>query len=303
MTENLAPIILFVYNRPWHTQQTLDALAKNELANESVLYIYADGAKENATETDLQKINEVREIISNFEACKETHIIEREKNWGLANNVIDGVTKVVNQYGKVIVLEDDIIANKHFLMFMNGNLKQYVSNEAIFGIASHAYFENSKLPSTFLLPIGSSWGWATWKDKWSVFEENSQVLIDRIKEKKLQEKMNFGNYPFFEMLESQNNKLVDSWGIRFYASFFLEDGLFIYPHKSLSYNIGMDNTGTHCSEDMPFNNNLYQNAIKYDNLKNSKKAIKYVEKEFSKKFFNHQKEGFFFKIKRIIYNV
>jgi hypothetical protein len=299
----LAPIILFVYNRPWHTQQTLDALAKNDLAKESILYIYADGAKENATETDLQKIEEVRKVISAFEGCKETHIVAREKNYGLANNIIEGITKIIEQYKKIIVLEDDIVTSNYFLTFMNGNLEKYYSDEIIYGIASNAYFENSKLPSTFLLPIGSSWGWATWKDKWAVFEENAQVLINEIKEASLQEKMNFGGYPFFEMLESQNNNLIDSWGIRFYASFFLKKGLFIHPNKSLSYNIGMDNTGTHCDENMPFNNTLSQNFIEYNNLKDSKKAIKYIEQEFAKKFSPTQKQSLISKIKKILYNV
>ena len=102
----LAPIVLFTYNRPWHTRQTIEALQKNHLASESVIFIFSDGPK---TKEDEPKVEEVRKFLKTIQGFKQIEIIEREKNWGLAKNIIDGVTKVVNEYGKVIVLEDDII--------------------------------------------------------------------------------------------------------------------------------------------------------------------------------------------------
>ena len=108
----LAPIILFVYNRPWHTKQTLRTLQNNDPAQDSVLYIYAYGAKTNATEQQLQQIAEVRELIKQDWKFGEIHIIVRNRNWGLADNVVDGVTEIVNKYGRVIVLEDDLVLLK-----------------------------------------------------------------------------------------------------------------------------------------------------------------------------------------------
>ena len=102
----LAPIVLFTYNRPWRTRQTIEALQKNHLASESVIFIFSAGPK---TEEDEPKVEEVRKFLKTIQGFKQIEIIEREKNWGLAKNIIDGVTKVVNEYGKVIVLEDDII--------------------------------------------------------------------------------------------------------------------------------------------------------------------------------------------------
>ena len=127
----LAPIILFVYNRPWHTEQTLRALMANELAAKSELYIYADGPKPNATDEQLQKIHEVRQLIRQEQWCDKVHIVESEKNKGLADSIIGGVTEIVNKYGKIIVLEDDIVPTTGFLQYMNDALEMYKDDEQV----------------------------------------------------------------------------------------------------------------------------------------------------------------------------
>ena len=108
---NLAPIILFCYNRPWHVEQTLEALSNNDLASKSVLYIYCDGPKENASEEMIQKVTDVRQVVRKRKWCGEVHVVEREHNVGLMHNIVDGVTQIVNQYGRVIVFEDDMLTS------------------------------------------------------------------------------------------------------------------------------------------------------------------------------------------------
>ena len=125
---NLAPIVLFVYNRPWHTQQTIEALQKNQLASESELFIYRDAAK---AKQDQDKVQEVRDYVHLVDGFKKITIVERDKNWGLAKSIIDGVTAIVNQYGKIIVLEDDIVTSPHFLRYMNDALDFYQNEEAV----------------------------------------------------------------------------------------------------------------------------------------------------------------------------
>ena len=124
---NLAPIVLFVYNRLWHTQQTIEALQKNELASESELFIYADGTK---NEKLNDQVLEVRSYIKEVDGFSKVTIIERDKNWGLAANIIDGVTNVINQYGKIIVMEDDIVTSPAYLSFMNQALDFYKNETA-----------------------------------------------------------------------------------------------------------------------------------------------------------------------------
>jgi len=125
MNRNLAPVILFVYNRPWHTRQTLEALKNNDLAEESILYIFSDGPKKNADQQDINKIQEVRCLIKEENWCGEVKIFESRENFGLADSVIRGVSKVINIHDRVIVLEDDIVVGKYFLTFINSGLEVY----------------------------------------------------------------------------------------------------------------------------------------------------------------------------------
>ena len=145
----LSPILLFVYNRLTHTQRCVEALLKNPLASESELFIYSDEAKD-----DIQKetVNEVRKYIHTVNGFKNITIIERNENWGLAKSIIDGVSTQVNRYGKVIVLEDDLVVAPHFLQFMNDALEAYIldcptcSYNVYFNGASDAWSSASPIP-------------------------------------------------------------------------------------------------------------------------------------------------------------
>jgi len=112
---SLAPIVLFVYNRLWHTQQTVEALKKNELAEESELFIFSDALK---GKDDNEKIKEVRNYVKTINGFKNVTIVEREENFGLAKSIITGVTEIVNRYDKIIVMEDDVVTLPYFLTFM-----------------------------------------------------------------------------------------------------------------------------------------------------------------------------------------
>lgn len=282
----LAPIILFVYNRPQHTLQTLKALSNNVLANQSELYIYCDGPKESATEEDLKRIEEVRSIVKSKDWCKKNQIIEREKNWGLAENIINGVTEIINIHEKIIVLEDDILTSIGFLKYMNDALDLYEKEENIYGITGYSYFPNEQLPNSFLLPIGSSWSWATWKTKWKVFNNDADYLLHEIIENNQIDEFNFGNYPFFDMLKSQCEGKINSWAIRFYASFFINGGLFLHPKLPLAANIGFDNFATHTKNENVFNSFLYQGFLDISKRQTTvdKKSFNFVQSNFKKKF-------------------
>lgn len=153
---NVTPIILFVYNRLWHTKQTVEALQKNDLASESELFIFSDGPKPGAEE----KVKEVREYLKTITGFRKVTIIERDTNWGLANNIIDGVTKIVNEYGKVIVLEDDLVTSPGFLTYMNEGLKIYADEEQVASIHGYIYplKHPERLPETFFIRGADCWG-------------------------------------------------------------------------------------------------------------------------------------------------
>lgn len=246
----LAPIILFVYNRPWHTRQTVEALQKNELASESELYIFADGLKDNSNIAQINAINNVRSYIKNISSFKSVHIEISNNNKGLANSVIYGVSKVIEKYGKAIVLEDDIVTHPYFLRYINDALNYYENDNSIFSIGG--YCPNIKIPlwyinSSYIVHRTESWGWATWKDRWEKADWYVSEYDHIKKSNKAITMFNRGGEDMFPMLTSQLNGKIDSWAIRWDYTLFKHNAYCLRPTKTLTYNIGFDNSGTNCT--------------------------------------------------------
>jgi hypothetical protein len=242
----LAPIVLFVYNRPEHTQQTINALKANYLADKSELFIFSDGAKnEKASDT----VAEVRQLIRTIDGFKKVEVFEAPQNKGLANSVIYGVSKVIEQYGKAIVLEDDLLTSQNFLPYMNQALDFYEKNPKIWSIS--AYNPPIKIPSNYDKDIyfsyrGCSWGWATWRDRWLKNDWAVKDYQKFVQDPKAQVAFNRGGHDMVEMLRDQMDGQMDSWAIRWCYSQFKDSSYTVYPLRSKVQNIGYDGSGTHC---------------------------------------------------------
>lgn len=241
-----APIALFTYNRADHTQRAVESLLKNAEAKFSDLFIFSDGPK---TPEKKAGVEENRKYIHTISGFKSISIIEREKNWGLANSLIAGITEVINKYGKVIVVEDDLILSPYFLQFMNEGLEKYKDDDRVGTITGFVPPIKDKLPETFFLKYFQCWGWATWKRAWDLLETDARPLLKglRFKKTKFDVGGGVGNYG---NLYCQKVGLVDSWYLRYYASLFLKDKLSLYPGRSMVTNDGLDGTGTHCGVDL-----------------------------------------------------
>ncbi len=260
----LAPILLFVYNRPLHVRRSIESLLANELAKDSELYIFSDAAKD---ETAQPNVNEVRQFIHSIKGFKEIHYVERTENWGLARNIIDGVTTLVNQYGRVIVLEDDLIVAPYFLQFMNDALETYKDEENVCHIQACDFTKDPILPDTFLIKWTGSWGWATWKRAWKLFNPNGQELLDELIRRKLTYRFDFnGKYGYTRMLRNQIKGKNNSWAIRWNASLFLADKLSadklsLNVGKSLIQNEGFDGSGTNCGSGNLYDSDLWTKPL------------------------------------------
>jgi hypothetical protein len=296
LTKKLAPIVLFVYNRLNHTRQTLEALQKNDLASKSELIIYSDSAK---NKNDLDKVAKVREYIKNIDGFKKIIIRKAKKNIGLANSIINGVTKVVNEYGKIIVLEDDLVTSRFFLRFMNEALVAYKDEPRVASIHGYIY-PIKNLPETFFIKGADCWGWATWNNKWSIFESDGKKLLDNVKKKNLEREINFNDsYNYTKMLKDQIMGKNDSWAIRWYVSAFLKNMITLYPGQSYVQNIGFDNEGTHTkTKTVLFKTNLV-NRFKFSKISVNED---FVSRKKIENFFKSIKMSFIEKIKSKIIN-
>ncbi|OEK08840.1 hypothetical protein A8C32_00765 [Flavivirga aquatica] len=295
----LAPIILFVYNRAAHTRKVLEALFLNDLAKESTLYIYSDGPKENATNEELEKIQEVRNVIKEKQWCKEVHIVEHKTNYGLASNIIKGVTEIIEKDGNIIVLEDDIVTSKGFLKYMNDALSFYKNEDRVMHISGYMYPHKDQLPETFFFNVPLCWGWATWKESWTNFNKDSVYLWNEIKNRNLVYELDKfgGDYLSSQLAHNITGKL-NTWFIKWHTSVLLNNGLTLYPKQSLVDNIGFDSTGVHKGKDKKFKNPILADNIKIekvDIIENEK--AKELVKAFYKEKLNLSKKKYKEKLK------
>lgn len=272
MNNELAPIIVFAYNRPEHLRQTLEALSKNDLASESVLYIYCDGAKPLLTEDDkelegatntakrffkgteieyekyLSDIEENRRVAHSATGFKEVRVIVRPHNVGLKDNIVGAVTEIVNQYGKVIVLEDDMITSLGTLRYFNDALETYKNDERVMHVVSYMFPHKYPLPKTFFYTVPyPGGGWATWQRAWKYYSDDITDLYNYWKDD--WSYFNYWNHDGVDLVKQlidNYNGTLCTWFVRWFAVMLRMRGLTLYPGKSLVTNIGFDGTGDNC---------------------------------------------------------
>lgn len=257
---NYAPIAFFAYKRPEHTLKSLQSLAQNPEASQSQLFIFCEGPKK---PDDWGLVNQVRQVIRQRLWCKEVHIVEKETNLGCANSIIQGITEVCDRFGRVIVIEDDLILSPYFLHYMNSALDLYADEPRVMQISGHMFAVELK-PETdaIFLPFTTSWGWATWQRVWKNFDPEMSGYETLRKDRKLRHQFDLnGSYPYFSMIEAQLKGEIDAWCIRWYLSIFMKQGLTLYPVRSLVHNIGFDGSGTHCGKSLSVDNEMTQSKI------------------------------------------
>jgi hypothetical protein len=243
---SFAPIALFVYARLSHTRSTIEALLNNPGVELTDLIIFSDSARNVEKQADVEEVRAYLKTITGFRSIT---IYDRPFNFGLAKSIIEGVTEVLKEHDTVIVLEDDLVTSPYFLTYMNKALEKYAEDDRVISIHGYVYPVNLSLPETFFLRGADCWGWATWRRGWSHFNPDGQHLLDELNRQKLIGMFDFnGAYSFSKMLKAQIKGSNDSWAIRWYASAFLANKLTLYPGKSLVYNIGNDDSGSHCRQ-------------------------------------------------------
>jgi hypothetical protein len=262
--QKLAPIALFVYNRPEHTRRTLQFLQQNELAADSCLFIFSDGPK-NAKQAE--KVAEVRALIKQVEGFKSVEIIERSSNLGLANSVISGVSQLMKEFAQAIVFEDDLITSPYTLRYFNDALARYQNEEKVMHIGAYMYPlplpESEQLPQTFFFRAATSWGWATWARAWQQFNPDVEALMKQFDSEQKHQFSIEGSMNFWKQMQELKAGRNNSWAIRWYASIFLKGGLTLNPAHSLVSNIGHDGSGVHSGINQIYNVSIHPQPVKH----------------------------------------
>jgi hypothetical protein len=239
-----APIALFVYSRPNHTRHVLDSLRRNTLSGQSDLIIFSDAARKPEHEAS---VNSVRAMIQKVDGFKSVRVVQRDRNLGLAASIEDGVRQICDDYGKVIVVEDDLIVSPYFLAFLNASLDRYEGEASVMQVSAYMFpgSYDAECDALFL-PLISCWGWATWKRAWEQYDPKASGFSRLKEDSVLREKFDLGGaYEYFKMLEQQVRGEINSWGIKWLLSVFLHQGVVLYPKHTLVSNTGVDGSGTH----------------------------------------------------------
>lgn len=302
---SLAPIALFVYNRPEHSQRTIEALQKSNLAKDSELFIFCDGPK---NERDLVKVQEVHKIVEAVSGFKNVVVKTLSLNRGLANSVMVGVGEILKQYDKVIVLEDDIVTSVNFLNFINQGLEFYRHDKTVFSVTGFNYQDKIFCDPNiyqedifFIKGRASSLGWGIWKDRWDKVDFSVSDYIEFENNSIAQKAFDEAGDNLSEMLRLQMSGKIDSWAIRV-AYHCFKYGLYnIFPTKSLVNNIGFDGSGTHYNyknsasvsekSQASFGDNKINFNFKFlsDIKNNDKAAAAYIAQNMKKKNISSKK--------------
>ncbi len=269
MPHNLAPILLFAYNRPRHTKITLDALKRNFLAHNSELYIFLDSPK------DFQKPHKIlKRYLMAFSAhsrdFRRTHLIIRPHNYGLSRNIIEGLSEIFAHHTKAIILEDDIFTSPAFLDYMNASLTRYECESKVWSINAWALpLDYPKLGESFFSREINCWGWGTWRDRWQHYKKDPMYFLKNFSKK---EKRAFNlddTIDYFAQITLNAKGKIDTWFVFNYATAFKHKALALCPSISYVRNIGFDDSGVHCTKS--------QESFFSTALLNNKTTIAYPE--------------------------
>jgi len=257
---DLAPIALFVYNRLTHTRRTIESLRSNLLASESELTVFSDGAADPVAE---HEVYQVRKYLRDLTGFASVRVVEREGNHGLAKSITEGVTEMCERYGRVIVLEDDLVTSRYFLKFMNQALQRFENKQQVWHISGWNYpVDDKNLPQAFFWRVMNCWGWATWADRWQFFRKEPERLVREWQEDRIYRFNLEGANNFWDQVVRNYQGSMNTWAIFWYATIFENDGLCLNPTRSYVHNIGHDGSGVHCDETDAFSSPLADEAIK-----------------------------------------
>lgn len=288
-----APVVLFVYNRPRHTQQTVEALARNQLARDTELWIFSDGPKKPEGRAAVEEVRQYINTLAGTGQFKAVHVVEAERNKGLANSIIEGVTRVMDCCGHAIVLEDDLVTAPDFLVFLNAALEHYRTNPKVGSVTG--YSPMIKVPpdythSVYLISRNCSLGWGTWQDRWQRVDWQVRDFEAFRKDPQARRRFNLCGSDRYDRLRRQVESDINSWSIRFGFWQFRQGMLTVYPVVSRLRNIGNDGTGVHNAPGATYNDVLPDQPVAFTltTPEPDLRLMRQVSKAYSGSFLSQQ---------------
>jgi len=236
-------LAIFAFNRPLHLSNVYNEIKKNGATQRYCFHFFHDGPKDSET----QEIHASIAVTESFVLILRNYEIKiNAANLGLARSIKNGLNSVFSVHQKAVILEDDIIPQTHFFDVMDYFLDTEVNN-ALIGSVTGA--NTTKFPifsrSDFLLSgRHSSWGWATWANRWNEIDWE-RAESNFLNDKNLLKKVRRVSPDLVRYAQLQQEKKIDSWATFMNIDFIRRNLLCIVPKYNMVQNIGFDGSGTH----------------------------------------------------------
>lgn len=255
-----APVALFVYNRPLHTERTLEALRRNRLADGTDLYVFSDGPKPGADRT---AIGAVRALFENLQGFRSVTMRSQEHNRGLGASIIAGVSEVLAAHDRVIVIEDDLETHPETLAYFNRALAHFGDHAGVFSVSGYSYPPHLlQIPQdypydVYAIPRMQCWGWATWRDRWAKadFSVPDFASFDESPAQTAAYAHWIGSNSLATLRACMAGQ-KDVWACRWLYAHFRHHAVCVCPTRSFIDNTGLDGSGTNCGPQSSLQNLL-----------------------------------------------
>jgi hypothetical protein len=234
-----SPIALFAYNRPDLLAETVKIFDK---FTPTLLFLISDGPKNNLE--DINKVAQVRSILSALSSRFTTIQIFRNSNLGCKQNIVSGISEVFQQVDSCIFLEDDTLPSLSFFPYCDQLLERYRDDPTVATVSGTKFFTEyqcrNKNESYFFSRYPQLWGWATWKWKWEkYYDPNLSTWPSIKKQKRIVKTMPFREEIVWrEYWEEVYTNKIDTWDRQLGFAFFENKLLSAIPRVNLVRNIG-----------------------------------------------------------------
>lgn len=250
------PIALIIYHRPELTSRVIQSLRE---VKPTVIFVIADGPK---NREDAKKCEETRKLIDTIDWKCKIYKKYSSKNLGLRNRVVTGLNWVFSKVETAIILEDDLKIDLSFFKFCDDLLERYKNDSRIISISGNNFLPKDVevKESYFFSHFVYSWGWATWRRAWKLYEDSMSDWPSIRNDISFNKNFSgFGNSLYWKnIFDLTHRKKIDSWAYCWIYTAFKNKKVSIVPGRNLVSNIGFGGGATHTSfksgvMDLPIN--------------------------------------------------
>jgi hypothetical protein len=268
-------ILITAFRRPHSLKLVLERLEDVKIP----IYIWLNGPQNLADSVCIQSCLQVVKQSS-------VNVVEVKQNssyFESGQSIVNAISWVFTNVETAIILEDDILLNDSALGFFQLGLNEFRSSLSIASLIGTSF-----LPESFqtnsdqfrLTNFTSSWGWATWADKWRFFESDLSNWDNELFEWPAMVKGSAIRRLYGSKFDAISVGLSDAWDYRWQYTCWRHGFQSVAPYKNLALNIGFDSLATHTQKAPPWvPRNQFElpeiNSLSFRNLSEDSAAEKW----------------------------